>query len=290
MTAQTNPQTSRDLRQAVRQGLLPVKDGGWLAGFSNMLDKELGEWFRTRRWIWQLLFWPVILNGIVALFLVIIPLYSDSTPALRPSFEKAFGENSPEVEGVTLFFSFLATAGILGVITLGQDAIIHEKQTGTAAWVLSKPANRAAFILSKLAADATGILVFVILIPGMIFFLEIFLVAKLVLPVVPFLTGLGLFLLAVVFYLSLVTLLGVLFESRKPVMGIAYVVLFGGTIFIQILPQSTFFLPFGLDKLASLVTMGKPLPEMAYIGVIVTAVLSILFILVALLRFQKMEL
>lgn len=290
MTAQTTPQTPQEIRLAARQGLLPVKDSRWLAGFNNLLDKELSEWFHTRRWISQLLLWPLILNGFVALFLIILPLFASSSPNIKPALEKSFGGQTADVQGITLFYSVLAMAGVLGVVTITQDVIIQEKQTGTAAWILSKPADRTAFILSKMAANAIGILVFIIAVPGLILLGEIFLVAKLVLPIAPFLTGLGLFLLALIFYLSLVTLLGVLFESRRPVMGIAYGVLLGGTIFIQIVPQATFFLPFGLDKLATLVALQKPMPEMASVGVIVTAVLSALFILVALLRFQKLEL
>ena len=52
MTVQTHPQVTHDLRLAARQGLLPTRGSGWLAGFGNMLGKELGEWFRTRRWLW----------------------------------------------------------------------------------------------------------------------------------------------------------------------------------------------------------------------------------------------
>ena len=219
-----------------------------------------------------------------------MPLFASSSPNITPALEKSFGGLTADVEGTTLFYSLLAMAGVLGVVTITQDVIIQEKQTGTAAWILSKPANRSAFILSKMAANAMGILIFIIAVPGLILLGEIFLVAKLVLPIMPFLTGLGIFLLALIFYLSLVTLLGVLFESRRPVMGTAYGVLLGGTIFIQIVPQATFLLPFGLDKLAALVTLQKPVPEFAFIGVIVTAVLSALFILVALLRFQKLEL
>jgi ABC-2 type transport system permease protein len=290
MTTQTKSQSPLELRLAAREGLLPVADSRWFAGFNNMLDKELGEWFHTRRWILQLLLWPAILNGFVALFLIILPLFASSSPNITPALEKSFGGLTADIEGITLFYSVLAMAGVLGVITIAQDVIIQEKQTGTAAWILSKPADRAAFILSKMVANAIGILVFIIVVPGLILLVEILLVAKLVLPIVPFLTGLGIFLLALIFYLSLVTLLGVLFESRKPVMGISYGVLLGGTIFIQIVPKATFFLPFGLDKLASLVTLEKPIPEMAFVGVIVTAVLSAMFILVALLRFQKLEL
>jgi ABC-2 type transport system permease protein len=290
MTTQTKSQFPLELRLAAREGLLPVADSRWFAGFNNMLDKELGEWFHTRRWILQLLLWPAILNGFVALFLIILPLFASYSPNITPALEKSFGGLTADIEGITLFYSVLAMAGVLGVITIAQDVIIQEKQTGTAAWILSKPADRAAFILSKMVANAIGILVFIIVVPGLILLVEILLVAKLVLPIVPFLTGLGIFLLALIFYLSLVTLLGVLFESRKPVMGISYGVLLGGTIFIQIVPKATFFLPFGLDKLASLVTLEKPIPEMAFVGVIVTAVLSAMFILVALLRFQKLEL
>ena len=290
MTTQTKSQSPLELRLAARKGLLPVTDSRWFAGFNNMLEKEFGEWFHTRRWISQLLLWPAILNGFVALFLIILPLFASSSPNITPALEKSFGGLTADVEGTTLFYSLLAMAGVLGVVTITQDVIIQEKQTGTAAWILSKPANRSAFILSKMAANAMGILIFIIAVPGLILLGEIFLVAKLVLPIMPFLTGLGIFLLALIFYLSLVTLLGVLFESRRPVMGIAYGVLLGGTIFIQIVPQATFLLPFGLDKLAALVTLQKPVPEFAFIGVIVTAVLSALFILVALLRFQKLEL
>ena len=41
------------------------------------------------------------------------------------------------------------------------------------------------------------------------------------LPLVPFLAGTGVILLVLVFYVSLVILLGVLFESRGPVLGIS---------------------------------------------------------------------
>ena len=74
MTAQTNSHMTRNLMQSARQGLLPVRGGGWLAGFGNMLNKELGEWFRTRRWLWQALIWIAILDGMVALVLFVIPL------------------------------------------------------------------------------------------------------------------------------------------------------------------------------------------------------------------------
>ena len=49
MTTPRNSTIARDRRLAVRQGLQPRTASGSLAGFGNLLNKELGEWFRTRR-------------------------------------------------------------------------------------------------------------------------------------------------------------------------------------------------------------------------------------------------
>jgi ABC-2 type transport system permease protein len=290
MTIQTHPQETRGLRLAARQGLLPARGGGWLAGFGNMIGKELGEWFRTRRLLLQLLIWLTILDGFVAFLLFVMPMIASISPEAESALGEAFKTVSVEVEGVTMYFSMLAMAGTIGVITLAQDEIIQEKQSGTAAWILSKPAARPAFILSKLASNSIGALVFIVALPGLIVLGEISLASHRVVPLVPFLAGAGVVMLALFFYLSLVILLGVLFESRRPVLGIAYAVMFGGTLLVQFFPQIAFALPFSMDKIAILVALGMPLPAMAVSGVVATAVSSIVFILVALLRFQRKEL
>ncbi len=168
MTVQTQPQATRDLRQAARQGLLPARGSGWLAGFNNMLAKELGEWFRTRRWLWQLLIWVIIIDGFVALPLFILPALASIWPALKPTAEGMFAGLPPEVWGVYAYFTILAFAGPIGVIILAQDEVIQEKQSGTAAWILSKPASRPAFILTKLLSNILGALVFIVGVPGLV--------------------------------------------------------------------------------------------------------------------------
>jgi ABC-2 type transport system permease protein len=150
MTVQTQPQASRDLILAARQGLLPARGSGWLAGFNNMLAKELGEWFRTRRWLWQLLIWVIIIDGFIALPLFILPVLVSIIPGLKPTAEAMFAGLPPEFRGVYAYFTILAFAGPIGVIILAQDEVIQEKLSGTAAWILSKPASRPAFILTKL--------------------------------------------------------------------------------------------------------------------------------------------
>ena len=278
MTVQSHPQVTRDLRLAARQGLLPARGGSWLAGFGNMLSKELGEWFHTRRWLWQLLIWLIIINGLIAFMLWVAPMIA--------------GEEAPppEVTGLFYFFSTVAMTGTIGVIIQAQDEIIQEKQSGTAAWILSKPVARSAFILTKLLANLFGALIFIVLLPGLVTLGEVFLAAHKVAPLGPFLVGAGVILLALVFYLSLVILLGVLFESRGPVLGIAFGVMFFFQLAGNYLPQIALVLPSGIQGIALGVAMGEPLPAMAVWGVISTATLSIVFILIALRRFQQIEL
>jgi ABC-2 type transport system permease protein len=290
MTNQTQPQTTRDLRLAARQGLLPARGSGWLAGFVNMLAKELGEWFRTRRWLWQILIWLSIINGFVALLLFILPALASIMPALKPTAEAAFGGLPPEVGAVSMFFTILVMAGSIGVIILAQDEVIQEKQSGTAAWILSKPAARPAFILTKLLSNTFGALVFIVALPGLVTLVEIFLATHQLVPLLPFLAGCGVVLLNLIFYLCLVILLGILFESRGPVLGIAFGVMFGGLLIRSFIPQILFVLPLSMDGIALMVFQGMALPAILVSQVISTAVLSTVFILVALWRFQHVEL
>lgn len=278
MTVQAHPQATRDLRLAARQGLLPARGRGWLAGFGNMLAKELGEWFHTRRWLWQLLIWLIIINGLIAFMLWVAPMIAPQ------------GAPPPIVTGLYYFFSTVAMTGTIGVIILAQDEIIQEKQSGTAAWILSKPVARSAFILTKLLANLFGALIFIVLLPGLVTLGEVFLAAHKVMPVGLFLAGAGVILLALVFYLSLVILLGVLFESRGPVLGIALGVMFFCQLAGNYLPQIALVLPSSMHGIALGVAMGEPLPATAVWGVISTATMSIVFILVALWRFQHTEL
>ncbi|HLE50635.1 MAG TPA: hypothetical protein VI755_01140 [Anaerolineales bacterium] len=290
MTVQTHPHETRDLRLAARQGLLPARGSGWLAGFGNLLGKELGEWFCTRRWLWQLLIWLIIIDGFVALLLFVLPVLASIMPALKPTAEAAFGGLPPEFGSVMMYFTMVGIAGTIGVIILAQDEIIQEKQSGTAAWTLSKPAARQAFILTKLLSNIGGALVFIVALPGLIALGEVFLATHQLVPLAPFLAGAGVVLLALIFYISLVILLGVLFASRGPVLGIAFAVMFGGTILKSFFPQILYVLPLSMDGIALMVMQGIPLPAMFISQVIAAAVLSIVFILVALWRFQHIEL
>ncbi len=41
----------------------PVNESGWRAGFGNLLRKESGDWWSTRRWWSQALIWGAVING-----------------------------------------------------------------------------------------------------------------------------------------------------------------------------------------------------------------------------------
>lgn len=290
MTVPTPSQETRDLRQAVSQGLLPARGGGWLAGFGNMFAKEMGEWFRTRRWLWQLLLWPIIINGFLALLLFILPAFAAVMPALKPTAEAVFSGQPPEIGSVSIYFTLVSLAGAIGVIILAQDEIIQEKQSGTAAWILSKPAARQAFILTKLLSNAIGALVFIVAIPGLITLGEIFLATQKLPPLAPFLVGAGVAWLGLFFYISLVILLGVLFESRGTIMGIAFGIMFGGMILKNFIPPVVYVLPVTMDAIGLMILLGMPLPAMLVSQLICAIVLSIVFVLAALWRFRHSEL
>jgi ABC-2 type transport system permease protein len=288
MTVQTHPQTNRDLRLAARQGLLPARGRGWLAGFGNLLAKELGEWFRTRRWLWQLLIWLFIINGFVAFMLFVIPFLQSQGMQVV-----GLGDTDqipPEVLGFYWAFPLMIFLGIPGVIILAQDEIIQEKQTGTAAWIISKPASRSAFILTKLLSNIFGALVFIVALPGLVTLGETYLAVHKVISLETFLAGSGVILLALAFYISLVILLGVLSPSRGPVLGIALGVMFIGRLLGGFFPPLVYVLPVTMDGVAQVLLLGMPLPVMFISQMISTAVLTIVFTLVALWRFQRTEL
>jgi len=104
------------------------------------------------------------------------------------------------------------------------------------------------------------------------------------------LIGSGIVLLGLIFYISLVILLGVLFESRGAVLGIAFGLMFGGLILRNFIPPLLYVLPLSMDGIALSVVQGMPLPAIFVSQLLATTVLSIVFVLVALWRFKHIEL
>jgi ABC-2 type transport system permease protein len=277
------PPVSKALPVVAHRNLRPYSGNAWLSGFGNMFNKELGDWFQTRRWVVQTILWVAMFNGFLAFILFMVPQISQAEGESVPV-------QDPLVLGLSFFFNFAVIAGSIGVLILAQDEIVGEKLTGTAAWVLSKPIARASFILSKLAANGLGILIFIVLIPGLIGIVEISAAAGKPVEIMPYFLGLGVVFLGLMFYLTFSLMLGTLFQGRGAVIGIGLGLLLGGSIVINFVPEMVYVMPVAFQNIAPAVAQGQALPQEAQIEIIVTAAWCVVFMLIALWRFERQEL
>jgi len=261
--------------------LQPVKEKGWRQGFANLLRKENGEWWHTRRWWLQSLLWLLIINGILAVGLWVVP-------AVEPE------EAGDAMENLGIFIQLMAFFPMFAVIVITQGAIIGEKQSGTAAWIMSAPVSRSAFILAKLVANAIGFFVTIIMVQGLVAYVQLSLSDGSPLPVAPYLAKLALLSLYLLFYLALTLMLGAFFGSRGPVLGIALPVAIGsmmgmGNLFASFLPWIVVLLPEAIPGILTLLVQGEPLPEVWPIPIILMSVYSLLFVALSIRRFNREE-
>lgn len=257
--------------------LLMVRERGWYSGLLNLLRKENGTWWRTKKWWVQALVWLLIGNGIVAFILWGIPLFDRTA-------------NPRGVDGLGAFINILGAGTSIGVLILVQSIIVREKQMGTAAWILSNPVSRVAFILSKLIAHAAGILAIAVVLQALVAYLQFSLRDGALWPPLPLAAAMGLLALNLLFYLALSLMLGTFFNSRGPVLGIAFGVLFVQQILGQlgeVIPVIPAYMPMKLLEMCLPVAMGQPLPAVG--PLLSTAVASVLFVVLAMWRFARQE-
>lgn len=274
MTIQSKSAIEQEAIQAARTGLVIVKERGMLGGFGNMLRKELGQWWGTRTWWVQILIWVLILNGIST----IVAMTDSMAPA----------ELLAEV--VQTFLALGIAAVGMGTVITVQGAIVGEKQLGTAAWVISKPASRAAFILAKTLAYASGYWITAIIIPAIILIIVIRQLIPVPLATAPFLFGLGLMALGQLFYLTLTLMLGTFFSSRGPVTGIGIAFIMTGLMLDSFIPfQVLIVTPWPLADIAGGLTLGSDLPSVWPVPIIATSIWIVVMTALALWRFGREE-
>jgi len=258
-----------------------VEERGWRRGFANLFRKESGEWWRTSRWWKQILIMLIIINGIMAIGLWLVPIVDPTDPGIE-------GGN------LLVFAQLMSNMPMFAVIVITQGAIIGEKQSGTAAWVLSAPVSRTGFILSQFLANAIGFLVTIIIVQGLVAYAQISLSEGSPPPIGLFLAMLSLLSLYLIFYLALTLMLGTFFGSRGPVLGIALGVSIGslmgiGSLFGRFLPELRFIFPDILPALISAIAQGETLPSVWPIPIIVMTVYIVLFGAMAIRRFNREE-
>jgi ABC-type transport system involved in multi-copper enzyme maturation permease subunit len=265
---------------SANSALIAVRERGWRMGLANMLAKESRAWWRTRRWWIQCVPWLLLLNGTMWLNIK--------------------GDIPVDQAGL----SFLTMAGLavpIAAISMGQDSILGERHSGTAAWVLSKPMRRPAFILAKLIALGLGLLVTGVVLPGVIAYFQLRANGLSQLLSAPgWAEAMGLVYLNVLFYLTLALMLATLVHGRGPVLAITLMIMMAGLMvwsyalvdkhapwLLAVLPWDL-LMPFASKApLAALLATGQPLSTV--MPIIGTAGWCVLFVVVAIWRFRREE-
>jgi len=261
-----------------------VELSGWRTGLANMLRKENSAWWGSRRWLVQSLLWAAIVNGLAAFMLF----------GLRPLVEAAGG---PETDSLSLGLAMLFKLGPVilatGTIILVQDAILGERQLGVTEWLLSKPVSRPAYVLSKMLAHGLSILVILVGLQGVLGYGQLSLAMGRPFPVLPYLVGVAGLAVHTLFYLSLTLMLGVLVANRRALLGVSMGMLMGGMMFAQALGMlvGKFFMltPWSLVEVLSLAVQGIPLPLPIWLPIGVTAVLTVICVVVTITKFERLE-
>lgn len=275
--------------------LSAVKDRSWLSGFGNIFHKESHQWFGTWQWVIQVVIWLAIVNGMLAMVVLAAPKIEAAQASQEiGAAEAAAATEALKQTALMVFFIFSGLAPAVGMVIIAQDALVGEMQSGMAAWVLSKPISRLAFILAKILSDALVILVTMVVAQGSMAYFIYRAGTGITLAIPGYLAALGLLFLLLLFYLSLTYMLGTLFRSRCPIIGIPMIMVFGNNL-TGLLPWLGKVMPWNLvmdlgpdrPALAVLLAQGQPLPTI--VPIIGTASLTIIFIAVTLWRFQTEE-
>jgi ABC-2 type transport system permease protein len=260
-----------------------VQEKGWRRGLGNLLQGEYSGWFKSSRWWKHLILWVSIINGMMALMVI------------------ATGEAAKDGnEGPPLLFMYGIFGGMFvafGVMIIMQRVLIKEKQSGTAAWVLSKPVTRTAFVVSRLVVNAIAILLTSVIVPGLILYITLGLFSDLGwLSPSGFIAGLLMVSLHAFYWIALVLMMGTLFESSSAVIAVPMALYFIFWMGTQMIPPLIYISPLLLtfspapeqmnSVFASLMT-GEPV--FSWLPLISTVVFCIIFIAVAIRRFNRQE-
>lgn len=185
--------------------LEPVHERGWRAGLSNLMGAGFAAWWKTKEWWIQALLWTAVINGSVAVIV--------------------WGDAPDELD-VFMLYGVISMFAAIAVAIIMQEAIVGEKRSGTAAWVISKPVSRPAFMLAKLVPNAVGVIATMVAIPSAALLVQIALAGIDVSPG-RFALGASIVALNLMFYLTLTLMLGTLFDSAGPVIAIPLAFAFG---------------------------------------------------------------
>ena len=261
-----------------------VNEHGWRSGLANLLRQENRRWWGTRRWLTQTGLWLLIMNGMVALMLFVLPAFVQVTA------DDNAGAMEPISMGIQAFFQLGSTALAIGVIVLAQGEVIGERQSGITEWILSKPVARPAYFLAKMVANSIGMSVIMIGFQSTVAYGLLCLANGGPSPLLPFLIGVGGLTLHTFFYLTLTLMMGVFAKTRSQVLGVAMASLFGGMILPNIIHQFGLVTPWSLPSILPALVMEMTLPlSSALLPILMTAIWSFGFVAAALWKLARLE-
>ena len=260
-----------------------VNEKGWRRGLGNLLRGEWSSWFKSSRWIKHIIIWFAIINGMMG-----IMVYATADAAKSGA------------EGPPLFFMYGMFGGMgvaFGVMVIMQRVLVREKQHGTAAWVLSKPVTRTAFVVSRLVVNSIAILLTSVIVPGIFLYLTFGLFTDLGwLSPFRYIASLSMVALHTFYWITFVLIMGTLFESSSGVIAVPIALCFTFWIGPMLFPPLVYISPLSLtfspapDQFNSLVASimaGEPV--FSWLPLIATVVSCVVFIAVAIWRFNRQE-
>ncbi|MFW9999253.1 MAG: ABC transporter permease subunit [Candidatus Hodarchaeota archaeon] len=261
------------MKISANENLEQVIEKNWQRSFWNLLNVELGGWWKSKTWIWMTLLWVGVINGISALTFI--------------------GAEDTDPAALIFFYGF--TNGLfppIAVIIVLQESIVGEKKSGTASWILSKPVSRKIFIFSKWVGSSLNIFITMALIPGIVSFFEITLLTGRNFSFLSFLIVILLLGMNLIFYISFTLMLGTFQNSAGAVAAIPMVFNFTQQFLMSIpfvgylLPTAIFLRPEGNPLIASII-LGEDI--FSILPIVITGALIILFLVIAFWRFEKEE-
>lgn len=253
-----------------------------MTGLATLLRKELLEQWRTTRLL------------LVATVFLLVGLSSPLLARFTPEILKAVGGNQFEIivptptaaDAYDQLAKNLGQFGALIAVLLAMGAVAAEKERGTAALILTKPASRAAFVIAKVVAISTTLGISTAIAAAGAWFYTFVLFEPL--PIAGFAAAMILQWLALVVYATITLLGSTLTRSALAAAGL------GVTAFIvlgilSIVPAIGRYLPTGLGAPARGLALGQSGVDV--IGpVIASAALVFGLVTVAWLAFRRQEL
>jgi ABC-2 type transport system permease protein len=265
-----------------------VDERGWRRGLGNLMKGQFSAWFKSSRWWRQALIWLATIN--VILFFATFGFTKAANDAA------AAGEPPPPNESLMLFGIFGGMFVAMGVMIIMQGAIVGEKKSGTAAWVLSKPVTRTSFVVSRLLGNTLGVLTTAVLLPGVVAYATIGIFAPDGWPSpLKFLAGVAILAISMFFWLTLTLVSGTFFDSVGGVIAVPLATYFAMWLTPGMLTPLVYFSPVALT-----VGLGDDYPAVAaslmngetpfsWLPLILAVLLSAVFVGVAIWRFNRQE-